>query len=213
MNKILVLTIFVLLVLVSCGEQWSEASKDPMTWEDALKYCENLGEKGYTDWHLPTIDELRALIIECETTQPWGNCLVSGQEEVCRNNEGEAAECFKAPDCYAANGTKHEELNHLTWDDLNPQPTKPAFDNNSNPIEYCKNCLVLDAGKENCRECADCKGCQDGKNHSTFGDKGWFWSSSARTEDAVVAFRVNFDTGEVGNYNKEHKFGVRCIRK
>lgn len=57
-----------------------------------------------------------------------------------------------------------------------------------------------------------CKGCEDGKNHSKFGDKGWYWSSSERSEDATVAFRVNFDTGEVVNYNKDHKYNVRCVR-
>ena len=211
MKKFLVLTIAFFL-LVSCGEEWSEASKEPMTWEEAVKYCENLGEKGHTDWYLPSIDELRALIIYCETTEPMGNCLVSGQEEVCRYSETEEQECFTAPNCYAP-GTRHEELKHLTWDDLNPAPIELAKDENFNPLEYCKNCLVLDASGEYCRECADCKGCQDGKNHSTFGDKGWFWSSSSRTTDAIVAFRVHFDTGEVGNYNKNQMYKVRCIRK
>lgn len=212
MKKISIL-VFALLVLISCGEQWSEASKEAMTWEEAVKYCDNLGEKGYTDWHLPTIDELRALIVYCETTEPMGNCLVSEKTEVCRIRETEEFECFTAPDCYAPSNTKHEELNHLTWDDLNPAPVKLAQDANSNPLEYCINCLTFSADNTQCRECADCKGCQDGKNHSTFGDTGWFWSSSARSEDAIVAFRVNFDTGEVGNYNKDHNAKVRCIRK
>ena len=207
------LLVFAAFALISCGEEWSEAAKDSMTWEEAKKYCENLGENGHTDWHLPTIDELRALIVNCETTEPMGNCLVSEKEETCRQSGTEEPECFTAPNCYAPNNTKHEELNHLTWDDLNPAPIKLAQDENSNSLEYCKNCLVFDAEKENCRECADCKGCQDGKNHSSFGDSGWFWSSSARSDDAIVAFRVNFDTGEVGNYNKDHKYKVRCIRK
>ena len=56
---------------------WSAKSADQMNWENAGSYCENLTEGGYTDWRLPTIDELRTLIQECAATEPGGSCGVT----------------------------------------------------------------------------------------------------------------------------------------
>ncbi|MBO4698934.1 DUF1566 domain-containing protein [bacterium] len=138
---------------VSCGESWSETAKEPMNWDEAVKYCDELVQKSYDDWHLPTIDELRRRIANCPATRPEGECSVS------------------------------EENGNLPFGEL----------------------------EEACKGCPD-----DGEKHSLGDggdeDTGWYWSSSARSEDAIVAFRVNFDTGEVGTYNKDHKFKVRCTR-
>lgn len=43
----------------STGLMW--AAKDNgynITWGDAIKYCQNLRSAGYSDWRLPSIDEL-----------------------------------------------------------------------------------------------------------------------------------------------------------
>ena len=56
---------------------WSSLATEKKDWSDAGTYCENLEEDGYTDWKLPTIDELRTLIQNCEQTQFEGACLVS----------------------------------------------------------------------------------------------------------------------------------------
>lgn len=43
------------------------AAKDnggPVTWQDAKSYCENFSIGGYTDWRMPTQDELAGLYDE-----------------------------------------------------------------------------------------------------------------------------------------------------
>lgn len=43
-------------------------------WPDAVKTCENLAYAGYSDWRLPTVDELRSALPAYETQ---GKPLVS----------------------------------------------------------------------------------------------------------------------------------------
>ena len=44
------------------GLMWAarDNGKD-ITWEEANRYCENCKRGGYTDWRLPTLDELNML--------------------------------------------------------------------------------------------------------------------------------------------------------
>ena len=52
------------------GLMW--ASKDNgenIDWKDAKRYCENYRGGGYTDWRMPTIDELAGLYDENESYQ------------------------------------------------------------------------------------------------------------------------------------------------
>ena len=56
--------------------QWSNKA-DEMNWNDALNYCKNLNEGGYSDWRLPNIDELRTLIQNHSGTQTGGICSIS----------------------------------------------------------------------------------------------------------------------------------------
>lgn len=54
--------------------KWSGISPSAMKWDEAVKYCENLREKGRSDWRLPTLTELRTLIKNCPSTQHGGTC-------------------------------------------------------------------------------------------------------------------------------------------
>ncbi|MBR6422590.1 DUF1566 domain-containing protein [bacterium] len=56
---------------------WSARSSSLMSWNDAVSYCNNLTEEGYSNWHLPTISELRTLIQNCYRTKTGGTCGVS----------------------------------------------------------------------------------------------------------------------------------------
>lgn len=55
---------------------WSHQAPQKMNWEKAKNYCDNLNEKGFIDWHLPTISELRTLIQNCPENETGGSCGV-----------------------------------------------------------------------------------------------------------------------------------------
>jgi|GEM_PF-1230213 len=57
-------------------ERWSLVSEHEMTVDEAEEYCENLVEKGYDDWRLPGISELRTLVQNCENTEIEGKCRI-----------------------------------------------------------------------------------------------------------------------------------------
>lgn len=59
------------------GYTWSPKASSMMTWHDAVSYCDNLTECGYSNWHLPTISELRTLIQNCSGTVTGGSCGVT----------------------------------------------------------------------------------------------------------------------------------------
>ena len=58
---------------------WSEKHylTETPTLDSLIAYCENLVEGGFSDWRMPTIDELRRLIRNCPNTEPYGICSIS----------------------------------------------------------------------------------------------------------------------------------------
>ena len=72
----------------SSGLTWSKKTRtdsgdlDMMKWGEAVSYCDDLTEGGSSDWHLPTIDELKTLLVwskasSCKVSED-NNCLSSG---------------------------------------------------------------------------------------------------------------------------------------
>ena len=63
----------------SSGLTWSARASGTMTWSKAKSYCESYTEGGLSGWHLPTIDELKTLLIwskanSCKVSET-NNCL------------------------------------------------------------------------------------------------------------------------------------------
>jgi len=93
----------------SSGLMWENGEEFFGTWNDAIEYCFELSCGGYDDWRMPTIDELRSLIVACAATETGGSCEVTDPgctEYGCRNldcagckeNEGPALDGYYLPD-------------------------------------------------------------------------------------------------------------------
>ena len=73
------------------GNMWSlKRSAYLMSQNGVIDSCENLTECGFSDWHLPAIDELRTLIRNCDGTVTGGEC-------------GVGDECLSSKDCWTEN--------------------------------------------------------------------------------------------------------------
>ena len=62
---------------------WSGKSPERLRWTDAINYCKNLKEGGYSDWQLPTIAALKTLLT-CEFDNFWTYSCSNGA-----NSDGE----------------------------------------------------------------------------------------------------------------------------
>jgi len=79
----------------SSGLEWQDGHADTVSWAQAIAYCDDLTEGGHEDWRLPTIDELRSLVVGCSATEPGGSCGVT--------DECTASACAAASSCGCAN--------------------------------------------------------------------------------------------------------------
>ena len=80
MKKVIAVILFIIFTVVACdrdfpteyaGLEWSNSPSDQMNWQEATKYCENIGGR------LPTISEIRKLIQNCPATETGGECKVA----------------------------------------------------------------------------------------------------------------------------------------
>ena len=77
------------------GLTWSPVLSFRTTYlPDAVEYCKNMVWGGYHDWRLPTIDELRTLIINCEKTVTGGICPISDPDHLSSGEENWMENCM-----------------------------------------------------------------------------------------------------------------------
>jgi hypothetical protein len=53
---------------------WQKKNREYYTWQEAMRYCENLNLSGYSNWRLPSRDEAKSLMTyfhEWETYEKW----------------------------------------------------------------------------------------------------------------------------------------------
>ena len=55
----------------SANLYWQTNTFSSISWDQALRYCENSTEGGYTDWRLPNINELLSLVNYNKTSAPF----------------------------------------------------------------------------------------------------------------------------------------------
>ena len=104
--------------IVIDGRMWSKPSKNELSWKDAVEYCKRLMEIGYSDWHLPTINELRTLMRNCPDTEPGGLCNLTDEclaDEISAGYTLIYSEC-NSSDCSCIPDYKDEGLYSKLWD-------------------------------------------------------------------------------------------------
>lgn len=73
--------------------RWSKPAPYPMTWKEAEEYCSGLNEGGFSDWRLPTIDELRTLITSCSRTETDGSCRINAKKGKISTKDWNSYDC------------------------------------------------------------------------------------------------------------------------
>ena len=145
------------MILASCGDKsteekpdnqqnssfiWSVKSLNKMNWQEANDYCQNLTEREQTDWHLPTIEEIRGLIQSCPGTITGGSCSVS---ETCADSG-----CLDE-NCQACSPESYGSYSRLG--DINQLWSSTSVSNNDSSAWFVdfSNAGIYQDGKENYR--------------------------------------------------------------
>ena len=105
---------------------WSPKTPDPMDWLSAIEHCKELNKLNkceYSDWKLPTIDELKTLIkwkrdSQCKVSDT-NNCLSLSDCWTCSScsegcTEGANGECNCSYKYYFVDG-RYSELGDAGW--------------------------------------------------------------------------------------------------
>ena len=88
------------------GQMWQkQPAPEQLNLGEARSYCEKLSLGGHDDWKLPSISQLRSIIVGCDKTHTGGICGVTDEcltsnpcsKDGCRgcsSNQGPAGGCY-----------------------------------------------------------------------------------------------------------------------
>jgi len=87
--------------------QYPRTDQSDLQFNSPEGYCENLFYAGYNDWRLPSINELRTLVKDCNETKTGGTCGITNNchEKSCRNDTCDGCE-KKSDNSYSVFGDK-----------------------------------------------------------------------------------------------------------
>lgn len=71
------------------GLQWQvDPPLSGMNWFESEKYCNDLEAGGQIDWRMPSISELRTIVISCDVTKTGGSCKITDDclQSTCESN-------------------------------------------------------------------------------------------------------------------------------
>ena len=221
MNKIyLIVSIcFFAVIFASCGESssteekpgsqqnssliWSVKSSNKLNWQEAKDYCQNLTEREQSDWHLPTIEELRNLIQSCPGTVKGGSCNVS---ETCAGGYCLDESCQACSPETDGSYSKLGDTNQL-WS----ATSVSNYDPSAWYVDF-SNAGIYQDGKENYRY-ARCtrivKGTERERDCQELPDKAkWNTDSGIRNEDGDPAITQTWNGSDwlpstTASYNEE----------
>ncbi len=94
---------------------WSLEMGHWLSWEHANDYCENSEAYGFSDWSLPTIDQLRTLIKGCDNTKTGGSCKMSNNCTTVSCWEEELGENSPCNGCEGNEGPYYEDENGYNY--------------------------------------------------------------------------------------------------
>ncbi|MBP5405951.1 DUF1566 domain-containing protein [bacterium] len=107
---------------------WSPVTSFWMIHSQALEYCERMSWGGYNKWRLPTIDELRTLIINCPGTETGGACKVSEKDGHLSKQDGLPETDCSCLDSGSLNYSKLGDDSTL-WSSSTLSPSSTVADN------------------------------------------------------------------------------------
>ena len=127
---------------------WSKKAEESMEHYDAELYCESYSEAGLSGWHLPTIDELKTLLIWSKAD----SCKVSEENGCCHYRCWSCGSCTEEENNCSHGGTLYDDGRYskfgdvgFFWSSSSVRPSSivrsESEDNDDDDdFEYCEFC-------------------------------------------------------------------------
>ncbi|HNW83683.1 MAG TPA: DUF1566 domain-containing protein [bacterium] len=230
MKKILIPVLFVLMLMLSCVINIRDVSEFEKPDSADSGNTADTGNTGDTDGTGNTTDDSTSDpdIIADDSDDDIGDTINDFDTGDTGNTGNSGATCTGSDKfCHSHDGLNWSDASsdEMDWDEAityceNLGGRLPAISELRTLIQNCPEtetggeCSVTNSClSDDCWNVA-CRGCRYGEpgKYSVFGDIVWLWSSSVRSDDAVLVWLVGFDYVHVGDWYKDHYGYVRCVK-